>query len=620
MNSMRVIFQIGLLTMGMFFVLDSPRMLGQTVEESTIFIDRNRDFAALRSSREEMHDRSHLIETSSINNPLERRIPRAIPPGTTGQHYPMTSQFSAGRTPLTPSGDSMLLGKNVETSQTITTQAPIELLSNDEVLVKWDSSTVHDIYPPYGGADQVIWEAIAETFDATVEYTDEAFSETYFDGATAAVIPMFNRGTLISQEEAVAVKNFVDAGGRVLLCGYYDKMYWNYFSENGTNLIAEQFGVTFAIPEGTPEENRWAEVLDPVNNYGQPYELRITNFEPHPLTVGVTEWYLKAPSLVVTNPDVTILARGSPDASYYTDATGWLYGADNIFLAMLENDNGGGIVFSAGAYILRNDYTAQHGWDHGYDGTRIIDNLATWLGNRPKNPKKTLWIDEAHITSDDIVIGEGESLTLIHSSLILAGIEGATESWPYSSSFPYWTQFAYFTAEPGQRLRVSISWENGMEFDMMDAGIYSAQDYPNSSTGAPDYPPFYDHAPDLTNYALATGGGSPETTIFQVPEDKGTLFFVAVKNFAGADNSGCVTITDIQCPSIYVESGGTLRVLEESYISVSDAKFCGMGVLLIQDGGMATFEDSSLVDFATLQIEASDVTIRNVLFAGPGYY
>ena len=63
-----------------------------------------------------------------------------------------------------------------------------------------------------------------------------------------------------------------------------------------------------------------------------------------------------------------------------------------------------------------------------------------------------------------------------------------------------------------------------------------------------------------------------------------------------------------------------LKVLEGSHISVSDARFLGMGVLLIQDGGMATFADSNLVDFTTLQIEASDVTVRNVVFAGPGFY
>ncbi|MFQ5977718.1 MAG: NosD domain-containing protein [Candidatus Heimdallarchaeota archaeon] len=477
-------------------------------------------------------------------------------------------------------------------------------------LVKWDSSTAHDIYYPYGGGDQAIWETAVTNYGVDLEYTDELFSEAYFDGATAAVIPMFNLGTLITPEEALAVKNFVDAGGRVLLCGYYDKKYWNYFSDIGTNLIAEQFGVSYAVPEGTWEENRWAEVLDPVNNYGQPYELRITNFEPHPLTAGVTEWYLKAPSLVVTNPDVTVLARGSPDASYYTESTGWLNGADNVFLALLENENGGGILFSAGAYLLRNDYTAQHGWDHGYDGTQIVENVAKWLVDYGQD---IVWEDEDHVISDDIVIKDGESLTLIRSSLTLAGTEGTPESWPYSSFAPYETQFFYFERQPGQSVRVSISWDNGMESDMMDAGIYSALDYP-------DYPPFYDVPPDLTNWALATAGGSPETTIFQVPEDKGTLFFVAVFNYAGVDNSGWVEVTDVQCPSIYVESGGTLKVLEGSHMSVSDPGLLGMGILLIQDGGMATFADSSLTDFTTLQIEASDVVIRNVMFAGPGYY
>ncbi|MFQ5977717.1 MAG: ABC transporter substrate-binding protein [Candidatus Heimdallarchaeota archaeon] len=248
------------------------------------------------------------------------------------------------------------------------------------VIVKWDSSVIHDIWPPYGGADQAFWNTTLDAYGATRVYTNESFNDAYFNDTTAAIIPLFNNGTNITQAEADAVKKFVDSGGQVLLSGYYHKWFWNW---TGQNLIAGKFGVEFVVNEG-PISN-YTYTLDDVSNYDSyPDNAKVTNFEPHPITNGVTEWYARGPSLRVTNPDVKVLARGSPTAYYNSSVNSdWINGTDIIHLAVLENDKGGGILFSAGATILRHAYTTQHGIDHGYNGSKLVDNVAKWLVNGP---------------------------------------------------------------------------------------------------------------------------------------------------------------------------------------------------------------------------------------------
>ena len=246
----------------------------------------------------------------------------------------------------------------------------------DAIVVKWDNSDVHDIYYMYSTGDQAIWNTTLDNHGATREYTNVAFSDAYFENTIAAIIPQFNTGTTITQAEATAVKDFVDSGGRVLLCGYYDKRYWNW---DGQNLVAEKFGVEFVVNEGTA--SNYTNTEDDISNYGgKSYAPKVQNFEEHAITENVTEWYVSGPSLKVTNSKVKVLARGVTTAYYNSSATSvWINGTDIIHMVVLENDKGGGIIISAGSYILRNDYTAQHGIDNNYNGSKIVDNIAKWL-------------------------------------------------------------------------------------------------------------------------------------------------------------------------------------------------------------------------------------------------
>ncbi|MHA2494193.1 MAG: Heimdall-CTERM domain-containing surface protein, partial [Candidatus Hodarchaeales archaeon] len=77
------------------------------------------------------------------------------------------------------------------------------------------------------------------------------------------------------------------------------------------------------------------------------------------------------------------LATGSSTAYYDLNNTAgtWINGSDIVYMAVIENDNGGGIIFSYTPYILRHEYTKLHGEDNAYNGSKLPDNISNWLVN-----------------------------------------------------------------------------------------------------------------------------------------------------------------------------------------------------------------------------------------------
>lgn len=249
-------------------------------------------------------------------------------------------------------------------------------------IVKWDNSGggPHDVYHMYSVSDQGVWNTSLDAYGADRQYTNSTFSDAYFDGVTAAIIPMPNRGSAgYTAAEATAIKDFVDDGGRVLLTGYYDKKYWDPAS---TNRVADKFGVEFILTDGTYEDTRMCQVKETTGNYYEDEEkVKVVDFNSHMITDGLTQYFARGGSLDVSGSDAKVLAYGS-DTAYYdlNDTAGtWVNGSDIVFMAVIENSNGGGIIFSYTPYILRHEYTALHGVDNIYNGSKLPGNIAEWL-------------------------------------------------------------------------------------------------------------------------------------------------------------------------------------------------------------------------------------------------
>ncbi|MHA2232751.1 MAG: hypothetical protein ACXAB4_09695, partial [Candidatus Hodarchaeales archaeon] len=165
----------------------------------------------------------------------------------------------------------------------------------------------------------------------------------------------------------------------------------------------------------------------------------------------------------------------------------------------------------------------------------------------------TEWRNEIHNSSENLVIKSGGNLTLINSNLTLIGTQRPTNTSDYSIASANTSEevaFLYYRWNPGQTVKIRVNWSTQTSENAVDARIFSVQDFPNSTMGAPDQPedlPFL----DLTGLGLVTNRGSPEETIFHVPADKGNLFFIAIFKYEEYEEvKGDVAVTDVQVPSL----------------------------------------------------------------------
>ncbi|MFX0114215.1 MAG: right-handed parallel beta-helix repeat-containing protein, partial [Candidatus Hodarchaeota archaeon] len=234
----------------------------------------------------------------------------------------------------------------------------------------------------------------------------------------------------------------------------------------------------------------------------------------------------------------------------------------------------------------------------------------------------TEWRDEIHNTSQNLIIKSGGNLTLINTNLTLIGTQGLTNTSDYSlrgADPSEEVTFFYYRWHPGQTINVRISWWIQETNNAVDAGIYSAQDFPNSTVGAPDHPEVLPGF-DLTALGLRTPQGSPEETIFHVPANKGNLFFIALFQQTDMPIWGNVAVTDVEVPSLIVEKGGTLIVGKGSRLMASDDFVAGGGSIYVKNGANTIFEDSLISNYARLHVEAHQTFIRNVTFQGNTKY
>ncbi|MHA2270653.1 MAG: lamin tail domain-containing protein [Candidatus Hodarchaeales archaeon] len=264
------------------------------------------------------------------------------------------------------------------------------------VVLMVDDTDTHGIYAPYGRANTGQWQAVFKNrtntivrFHSTGRFNASTFSDVDFfimpitpgprGTAPARDEPLDSKNVTVA--EAAIIKSFVDDGGRMLLTGYYERGYWMW---NSTNRIAEQWGVSYVVPEPLNytygDLTNYTSFYDDVSNYGdRDYQTKVTDFNDHPITRGVTEWYLKGGHINVTGSDAEVLATASEDATYQLATDTWINGTDINVMALYENTANSGSVIFTYAYILRQDYTLSHGKENGYDGMKFINNIVTWV-------------------------------------------------------------------------------------------------------------------------------------------------------------------------------------------------------------------------------------------------
>ena len=201
-----------------------------------------------------------------------------------------------------------------------------------------------------------------------------------------------------TNDEAIAVLQYVQDGGAVIICG--EDNYWNLWSNDYPNVLAEKFGIQFNTDR----------VLDPTDydvsvwgsEGGAERHIVIRSFTDHPITSGLGKILLHgACSIVVHNPNAVILASGDEDA--YSDVySGYPPGSRPPVAVALEH--GRGRILFVG-----------DGWSHevgGYDNKEFTLNALAWVAGSHSRRLRALIIAPFHtvLTLDDPVRGYSKAL------------------------------------------------------------------------------------------------------------------------------------------------------------------------------------------------------------------
>lgn len=197
--------------------------------------------------------------------------------------------------------------------------------------------------------------------------------------ARAAVVIIFGPEWGFKQEEIEVLQQFVSNGGGLYIGFQRNRL--DPGSSWGTGPIARAFGADFRLG---------GNIADSVQNYqGRVWIPKITDFTPHPITEGVTGWYVQG-AVVVPPIGGVVLARSSPHSWFDRATTSDYWGNDRRdrdiygvleeggpFPVLVAFEYGRGrVVLSGDSSFMMNDWIGQ------LSAKTLAGNIVAWLARQ----------------------------------------------------------------------------------------------------------------------------------------------------------------------------------------------------------------------------------------------
>lgn len=195
----------------------------------------------------------------------------------------------------------------------------------------------------------------------------------------ASVVVIFGPQFGFKKEEVEVLRQFVANGGGLYVGFLRDRLEAG--SSWGTGAIAQAFGADFRLG---------GNIADSVQNFrGRVWLPKITDFTPHPITEGVSGWYVQG-AVVVPPSGGVVLARSSRDSWFDRAVTGDHWGNDRRdrdiygvleeggpFPVLVAFEYGKGrVVLSGDSSFMMND------WINELSAKKLAGNIVDWLAQK----------------------------------------------------------------------------------------------------------------------------------------------------------------------------------------------------------------------------------------------
>lgn len=197
--------------------------------------------------------------------------------------------------------------------------------------------------------------------------------------ARASVLIIFGPEFGFRKEEIEVLQQFVANGGGLYIGFQRNRL--DPGSSWGTGPIARAFGGDFRLGGNVADSSQ--------NFRGRVWCPMITDFAPHPITEGVTGWYVQG-AVIVPPPGAVVLARSSPNSWFDRAVASDYWGNDRRdrdmygvleeagpfpLLAALEYGKGR-VVLSGDSSFMMNDWIGQ------LSAKRLAGNIVDWLARK----------------------------------------------------------------------------------------------------------------------------------------------------------------------------------------------------------------------------------------------
>lgn len=215
-------------------------------------------------------------------------------------------------------------------------------------------------------------------------------SPDYFGDPKKTIIVIPNPPREFSDLELNFLKNFINAGGKLIVLGDVQYDTSRYGKPDYLNAMLDYIGIGDKVRFwGTNDDGD--EIKDYTNNYGRYWQVVVTSecFVPHVISYGINKVVITSCSLVILDP--AVLVATSPPTSYAQSASGKIHTYGNVpWLAAVELGEskvvvcGSSNVFSD-SYI----YGTAIPYIKAEDNERLFFNIIWWLsGQRITAPQK----------------------------------------------------------------------------------------------------------------------------------------------------------------------------------------------------------------------------------------
>ncbi|MEM2222649.1 MAG: hypothetical protein QW143_04490 [Candidatus Korarchaeota archaeon] len=218
------------------------------------------------------------------------------------------------------------------------------------------------------------------SYNASELFKGAEVPPNYFGDPKKTVIVIPNPPNEFGSLELSFLKNFVEAGGKLIIMGDVQYDTRQYGKPDYLNALLDYIGIGNKVRFwGTNDDGD--EIKDYTQNYGYYWQVVVTSdcFSPHLISYEINKVVITSSSLIVLDPSV--LVATSPQTSYAQSASGKIHTYGNVpWLAATELGEGK-IVVCGSSVIFSDSYV--YGRSVPYikteDNEKLFFNIIWWL-------------------------------------------------------------------------------------------------------------------------------------------------------------------------------------------------------------------------------------------------